>query len=253
MPKPFVVLSAGKSHGLQYAECFFKAEADKRPDKALLTDGNPSSNDKAVNENDPSAFYGCGHGNTGVFTVECTQRYIDTACLRCDMWKDRYVHLLSCYTAVSLGPHLINRGAKSYTGYRVAFVYGVYRSGSPWPPPCTPPDDNRDFYTFIDSDTEHLRGILAGKTVGEANKMAIDKFNEYIKKYTEGEWKNRPIAPYAARYLQQDRDGLTMLGDPNFKPIPTITLPIPAPSALLLSLGLVLAGVIYPAARRKKS
>jgi hypothetical protein len=260
MPRPnTVAISEPVQHGLIYGSCFFKklAEEAGRAGKVTVieTNGTVDQNDAALAQ-DPAVFYSTGHGQCCIHTVECMTPYIEAAGYKCsvhfecsyytytcttnlrlDKFTGRLVHLLSCVTAMNLGPELIKHGARSFIGYDNLFVYGVRYSTKPRPDPCTPPDDYRDYYSFNDSDVEGERAIiLRGATVGEAIDAMKAKFQEYIRKYREGEWKDRPIAKYAATYLEHDLNHLVGLGDMNFRPCPAAAAaPTPIWPAFLIA------------------
>jgi hypothetical protein len=144
-------------------------------------------------------------------------RYSCTRNLRLEKFVGRHVHLLSCVTGLNLGPELVRRGARSFIGYKNLFVVGVKVSGS-WPAPCTPPSQYVDCYSFCDSDCEGERVIVRGGSVGEAMNAMRRKFQEYIDKYTRGEWKDWPVAYWASMFLQHNLDNLVAYGDMNFRP-----------------------------------
>ena len=267
------VFTAGIHHGLEYGYCFFKRLQERARERRLnvvLTDGSPYANDDAIRALDPAIFYGLGHGECCVFTVECMQVYISVpyTCpsgyrcfdtLRLDMMAGRHVHLLSCLTGLHLGSVLVGAGAISYIGYKDYFIYGVKASEAvPDPEPCSPPTSQADYYTFIDSDIEGERKIiLEGTTVREAINAMKAKFQEYIDKYTNGEWKDYEIAPWAATLLQHDLNVLVSYGTIDWSPLlligpPTLTSQLTVASlAFAIMFGLVWVMTPLPPAQVK--
>jgi hypothetical protein len=273
MPKANVVMYGEPvQHGLVYGSCLFKKIAEDAKAAAKIqvveTNGTASADDDALATYDPAVFYQVGHGQCCIFSAECRTPYIEAtgyhchihfACdyydydcktsMRLDSFAGRHIHLQSCVTGLNLGPELIKHGARSYIGYKNLFVYGVYvRGGSTGP--CEPPTPLADLFSFGDSDAEGERAIaLKGSTVGEAVAAIKSKFEEYIKKYTEGEWKDRPVAPYAAMYLQHDLDNLVALGDMAWRPCPAAAPPIPPVvmpgMSFLMALPILFGGIIF--------
>jgi len=268
MPREGVVLfSEPIGHGLEYSSCFFKriAESARGIGVSVVESGGfPDDLDSKIDEHDPAVFYSVGHGQHCIHTVANLIPYIEVEhpadpkwgypCyenLRLDKFKGRHVHLLSCITAVHLGPALIDHGCRSFIGYDAEFVYGVWIIGAERPAPCEEPKPDADFYSFVDCDAEGERKIvLEGSTVGEAVNAMIAKFEEYIKKYEEGEWKDRPIAPWAARWLRHDLDHLKAYGDMDWRPVP-IVAPLPYVAMGGIAMGLLALSAIATYAHEK--
>jgi len=258
------------SHGLIYGSCLFRQIASAARDAGLVTvietDGTVRENDAAIETYDPAVFYGVGHGQCCIFTVEGGEKYIEAAGYTCrvhflcryyryscytdrrlDMFAGRHVHLQSCVTGLNLGPELIRHGARSYIGYDNLFVYGVKKSGVSRPEPCEEPRPDADYRSFGDSDAEGERAIvLRGSTVGEAVDAIRAKFQEYIRRYREGDWKDRPIAVWAATFLEHDLDHLVALGDMDWRPCPAAAAPVIPPvwSAVAMALGFAPIGTV---------
>jgi hypothetical protein len=276
MPKVNVIMfSEPVQHGLNYESCFMKRLADDIRRVAIVTpvetDGTASANDTALSTHDPAAFYSVGHGQCCIHSVECRTPYIEAAGYHCDIhfqcehftydcttnlrldaFAGRHVHLNSCVCGMNLGPELIRHGARSFIGYSSLFVYGVYMEGAAIPGPCEPPKSDADLYSFNDSDTEAERAIaLRGASVAEAADALRTKFREYIRRYTEGEWKDWPIAPYAAMFLEHDMDHLVVLGDTAYRPCPGRAPPVRVGIPMMFALPLVLGAVWFGSASEK--
>jgi hypothetical protein len=267
MPRTNVIVFCEEAYELatQYGSCLIKRvaeEAKARGKTVVETDGDPTAMDNAIAQYDPAVFYGVGHGQCCIFTAKGAVPYIEAAgyscnvhfacsyytysCtqnLRLDKFVGRHVHLMSCVTGLNLGPELVKNGARSFIGYKNLFVVGVSTSGS-WPAPCTPPSPNVDVYSFCDSDCEGERVIVRGGSVGEAVNAMKKKFQEYIDKYTRGEWKDWPVAYWASLYLQHNLDNLVAYGDMNFRPCSEAVpmyMAIPALAVIAFPIGVVVA------------
>ena len=257
-----IVFIEPESHGLIYGSCFYKDIVENNTELTIIeTDGTSEANDIAIDTYDPILITGIGHGACCLYSVENKEKYIqlgETDCriffegryyeyhcdedLRLDKFQDRIIHLLSCVTADKLGPALIEHGAKAYVGYDNLFIYGVKSSEGDTPEPCSPPVEFADFFTFNNSDVEIDRSLLKGNNFGEAVIDSKNKFLDYIKKYTEGEWKNRGISSYASRFLIHDLNHQISLGDESAT-VTTKELP-PMESNMLLPIIFLLIGGI---------
>jgi hypothetical protein len=84
----------------------------------------PANLRSVILQENPPRLYIFGHGNDWVQTVDqCKYFLTDPAHngLNLDLVKDRYCHSLACLTAVTLGPAIVNAGAKGYFGYDEEF------------------------------------------------------------------------------------------------------------------------------------
>jgi hypothetical protein len=201
---------------------------------AYLTSGQPEENAQAINALDAAFLYINGHGSPCAITVACRQLFIQVPwqgviygmffkCIRplgTELVKNRHLHFLSCLTGLYLGYELVVRyGAKSFIGYDDLFAYGVLIEGQPEPKPGEPPSDNADFYSAIHSDLAGAEAIiLNASTVRQAVEAIKKRFQEYIDRYTIGDWKDRPIAYWAALMLQHDLTHLVAYGNLDWKP-----------------------------------
>lgn len=153
---------------------------------------------------DPSLVVGCGHGNSDIFTGQ----YIAggySVLLTTDnagLMAGRVVYLLSCLTAQSLGPEMVNKGTVAYAGYNQPFVWTVVDPSYPAMDRLAAP--------FGRASTAFPKVIVGGATVREAREKAIEVFNQEIERW------ERSADPYArevVKWLLWDRDAFTVLGD----------------------------------------
>lgn len=209
-----------KGHGLIYSTVFLQELARQVPVAINVTEtnGTATENDKVMEVN-PTIFYHVGHGSYDRFTVECRADYIDRMTgERLGDFKDKVIHLLSCETGQRLGPNLVEHGAKAFVGYDDVFYYGVVEETQPDPAPHSAQSNYQDYYSFIDCDVEVERQFLTkGKTLKQAVAASQDKFDEYIKKYSTGEWKDTYIAPYMIRFLRHDKENQVTYGNVDIK------------------------------------
>ena len=237
-----VVFSEPSCCNLEYiTRCVTKKVAEEAPSYIEVheTGGLPEENDEALEKFDPVIFYSVGHGQCCVHKVENNLTYIEVAgydckvhfacnfytekCredLRLDAFVGRVVHLLSCVTGMYLGPALVEHGARAFVGYDHLFVFGWWVGSPSPPPPCTPAEPTHDMRSAAECDAEGVRTLLNGGSVADAIDAMKAKFEEYIEKYTTGEWKDWPIAEYGRMFLQHDLDHLVVYGDTSYVPCP---------------------------------
>lgn len=159
----------------------------------------------ALTVEDHILVYGRGHGNNSTFTGDSEMMIFNTA--NCDILRGRVVYLLSCYTANKLGPAIIAAGGIAYGGYNIAWTWVTY-------------DTNRDPYIdwyaegFYRSSNEFPIALIQGGTVAEARVRCIAEYNRWIGIW-ETERRNDGYAAETIKWLINDRDGLTVLGDTN--------------------------------------
>jgi len=201
MPSPntFLFIMPLKHH-LNYSSCVMdrviaRYGSGKRIVRLVGDEANPDSIDEAIRLYDPLFVWGTGHGLQGLYTVECTQKYLWVGSPRVELFKGRIVHLNSCLTGRQLGPHLVSSGAEAFLGSMDTFYLFV---GSP---PCS---DRASMSVFL---AEHQAevALLQGRSVGEAHRARLDAYDREIDYWVTGEGKNSPYAPLIARILEIDR------------------------------------------------
>jgi len=156
----------------------------------------------AIDSNNPTHFYGFGHGGNTRFTGDSEQDIFTVN--ECDKLAGKEVYLLSCLTANALGSAIIQNGATAYAGYRISWTW-VSDSGSDG-------DPYQDLYAkgFYESANELWVALIDGKTFEEAVQAAIDKYNEWID-YWFDENPEAPQSQDAIMWLIHDRNGLVAL------------------------------------------
>lgn len=193
------------NHYLAYASCIAREIAAEHD--IHTTDGTVESNLRDVWDYDPDVLWSVGHGSSDAHTVECREYFLVTGRdpMGIGLMGGRVVHLLSCLCGRDLVPDLVDiGGADAALGYSEEFTLAVTLEGEP--DPCTPPDQEQDFYTFSDCDLEVQRALLAGKSIREAYKASQEKFEREIERYETGDRSEWAIAPWAARHLLHDKE-----------------------------------------------
>jgi hypothetical protein len=167
----------------------------------------------SLSRRDPVFFTGVGHGNETVFTGQNLER-IWWVC-DCSQLRGRVVYLLSCSTGQQLGPDMVrDKGAWCYVGYKVAFTW-IQES-------IQDPTADKYAKAFFEPVLELICRLADGRTVGEAFRASIDKWNSWIDYWSRSP---DPVAPAVVMFLILDRDGQVLIGDENARVTPAVALP----------------------------
>ncbi|GAJ02544.1 unnamed protein product, partial [marine sediment metagenome] len=152
------------------------------------------------------------HGNIGIYTGDTTQAIFTDE--ECSILAGRVVYLLSCLTAVKLGPAVIDAGGITYIGFNISWT---------WMAQNITADPYDDWYAegFYRSSNECPIALIQGDTVSAAEDRSIAEYNRWIEIW-ETERSGDPYAASAIAWLIYDRDGLTVLGDQSATIIQTI-------------------------------
>lgn len=169
----------------------------------------------AMDEHDPESVFGFGHGNETTFTADAEQPIFTVD--ECNKLSGRITYLLSCLTAIHLGPAIIANGGRAYAGFDISWAW-MTETGTD-----TDPYQDRYARGFWESANEVWIALLDGQTITEAAQRSVDKYNEWID-YWIYENPGDPYSEEAIGYLAADRDALTILGDLSARL--TITEPI---------------------------
>lgn len=207
-----------EQHYLNYGSCALRntVAANTKPEYECRelrgSDANPDKINAAIAEIDPALFTGLGHGNECVFTVECQTLYMSvksgshskcTRDINLDKMRGRVVHLVSCVTAVELGPALIANGARAYIGYRDSFWFFT----------GTTPCGGRDVQSVFLAEFQVEASLMAGLSVGQAYRDSQARNDQEVEYWTTGEGRNHQYAAELARILRINKGIQTLLGD----------------------------------------
>jgi hypothetical protein len=174
----------------------------------------------SLSRRDSVWFFGCGHGNSDVFTGQNSD-YIFWTCDNRAL-SGRVAYMLSCITAARLGPDSVNnKGCLCYIGYSEPFGW-VQEA---------PLDPLVDRYgkAFFEPVLELIYRLADGSTTGEAFGASIDKWNYWIDYWSRS---TDPLAPFVLIQLLLDRDCQKLIGDESARVASAITWPWWALTAL---------------------
>lgn len=151
----------------------------------------------------PIFVNGFGHGNNDIYTGDSETAIFTSA--QCDILAGRVVYLLSCLTANSLGPAIINAGGIAYAGFDIAWT---------WMVSSVEVDPYTDWYAegFYRGSNEFPIALIQAETVAHARDRSIAEYNRWINIW-ETERADNSGAASAIKWLIHDRDGLVVLGD----------------------------------------
>jgi len=152
---------------------------------------------------DPIFVNGFGHGSPNVYTGDSELPIFTSQ--ECDILANRVVYLLSCLTAIELGPAIIKAGGMAYGGYNIAWTWLSEDVNA----------DPYDLYAaegFYRSSNEFPIALLQGADVGMAEERCLAEYNRWINIW-ETERSGHESAAAAIKWLIHDRDGLTVLGN----------------------------------------
>jgi len=160
----------------------------------------------SIDQTDPFAFYGFGHGNHDRYTGDSEENIFTVT--ECGKLSGRVVYLLSCLTANSLGPAIIQNGALAYAGFNISWTWIGETENDEFSYPD--PYDDPYAFGFYESANELWKALLDGKTFNEAIQQSKNKYDEWIDYwfYTNPE---DPASQDCIMWLAHDRDGLVGL------------------------------------------
>jgi len=156
--------------------------------------------DDAITSQDPKFFHGVGHGNEDIFAGQDNE-YLLQKCVDDDAMATRIVYLLSCTTAVNLGPSIIEKGGLAFIGYNDLFGWYTTRRKN-WKP-----EVDGIFWAWMDFTNVLANSILKGESVDTAVSKAITRINAWI-----DYWSAKEGYEHIVEWLIADRDRLTKLG-----------------------------------------
>lgn len=153
---------------------------------------------------------GVGHGTPTEFTGHKEAGLIDINSI--PGVKGKMVFLISCETAQSLGPALVEAGARSYIGFYedVIWLMDEEMVRTPWRDKLA----NPVMMPIVDS----LNSLLDGEAADISFGKMIESYNKYLA--TEEDELSRS-------FIVWNRDSATFLGDGTMKLRPRPSLPLP--------------------------
>jgi hypothetical protein len=201
----------------------------------IADDANPDKVKEQLSTLQPILFCGIGHGNTNVYSVECTAVlfYADSSDL--NLFKDKVVSLCSCLTAVELGPAIMDVGGVAYTGYKEEFWFFIGDS---------PNTTHRVQSPFI-AEFQFVASLLQGKTTGDARADQMAKYDEELNYWLTGAGKDDPNSIDIANILEMNKGNSVFLGEGTVTPSPRVLTAGISPSIPFVLSFAILAGAIY--------
>jgi len=163
----------------------------------------------------PIFFFGLGHGNVDVYSVECTEVFMRVGDSEVDLMKERVVVLNSCLTAQELGPAIIDAGAITYLGSKEEFWFFIGDA----------PGTTRAVRSPFLAEYQYEASVLQGKSTGDARQDQMRKYDEEINYWTFGDGKDDPNAMELSRILGINKSISTFLGEGTVVPSPTALAP----------------------------
>jgi hypothetical protein len=159
--------------------------------------------------------HNCGHGSP----IEFTGQYVRTIFYACDSRElaGRVVYLLSCETGQRLGPDIISKGGRAYVGYTEDF--GFYTPASNRPEDVMNDPMSRAFFEPV---VTLLNALADGRTVGDAHRASLARWNYWI-----DYWSRQPGGSRIVALLVHDRDAQVLLGDASAVVNVALRLPLP--------------------------
>lgn len=187
-------------------------------------DANPTKVWDTLDSLNPIVYSMCGHGAYDKTSVECTELLVTVGETdKLAKFKDRVVHTNSCQCGAQLGPAIMTAGALGYVG------------------------SNESFWFYVGDDANTTRavrspflaewafdvGLLQGKTVGEARTYMMQKYEEELTYWVEGDGKNHADAGEIANIIGMNKGVSTFAGEAG-------TLPSPAGGTTTLASNILL-------------
>lgn len=178
-------------------------------------DANPDKIKQELTKTNSIVFAGIGHGNSGIYTVECT-----TPLLHAEspeelvLMKSRITSLCSCLTAQVLGPALIDAGALVYTGYKEEFWFYIGDA----------PNSTRAVQSPFLAEFKFVASLLNGRSTGDARSDQLARYDEEISFWTVGDGKDNADAMELSRILEMNKSNSVFLGEGAVSPSPRPTI-----------------------------
>jgi hypothetical protein len=207
-------------HSLNYGSVVLHQiiEANKRAGQTITeligNDATPENTLEKLRTMQPIVFALVGHGNSDVTSVECTAVLVRSDSPELELFKDKIVSLTSCLTAQILGPAIIDAGAEAYTGYKEEFWFFIGDEAGTTPAVRSP---------FV-AEFQFVASLLQGKSVSDARKDQLTKYDEEIAYWTSGAGKNDVNSMELSRILEMNKSNSVFLGVGTVTPSPTVSV-----------------------------
>jgi len=163
---------------------------------------------------------GMGHGDVDAFTGQNEAVILEIGKYDPKEVNGKVIKLLSCQTAVELGPDLIRNGALSFAGYTDDYLWIMDSdlASIPWSDKMAAPS----LLPVIDG----LNALLDGKTCREAFQIELDGYTRNAEIEEDELIKS---------LIEFNRDNAVLLGNSNarVRARPKIVLPLPPPPIIL--------------------
>jgi len=126
---------------------------------------------QAITKSNVKYLFGVGHGEMDCFCGHLNSPVFRVGDYQQDEVRGKIIHLLSCFTAESLGNDFIRQGAKAFFGYSQDFAV-----------PFEDLDELAELSEyFFGSDAEIERALADGLPVGEIENRVKRQFNDCIR------------------------------------------------------------------------
>ena len=155
---------------------------------------------------------GVGHGNEISFTGHNEALILEVGKYDPREVRGKVIKLLSCLTAVTLGPDLISNGAESFLGYKDDFVWVMDAdlTSTPWADTIAAP--------VLMPVIDELNALLDGKTAREAFDIELEGYSRNAEVEEDELVKS---------CLEFNLDNAVLLGDPEARVRARPKLPLP--------------------------
>jgi len=217
-------------------------QAGQNITELIGTDANAAKVKETLLSLNPMVFTLTGHGNGSCTSVECTELLMCVGDAAVQLMKNRVVHLNSCLTGQELGPAIMTAGALAYVGSNESFWFYVGDAAN----------TTRAVQSPFLAEYQFDVSILRGKTVGEARADMLQKSEEELTYWVEGDGKMHADAGELARILSINKAISTFAGSPGTKPSPIPTVLVAGNTPwILIGVGGLVAFLIIRELKRK--
>ncbi|KKP92602.1 MAG: hypothetical protein UR98_C0022G0010 [Parcubacteria group bacterium GW2011_GWA1_36_12] len=157
-----------------------------------------------IKKTNPKLIFLNGHGNKNAITGQGQEILIQSNDNE-DITKDSVVYALSCSAASVLGSRCIQKGTKSFIGYKNDFIFLTEQSF------ITRPLDDQTAALFFEPSNLVINSLIKGRTVFESYNRSQKEFKRNIKKLLTSESLQKDQS--SVRFLLWDMEHQVCLGD----------------------------------------